>query len=181
MRGNDPQREPVRVGIVSDTHGFLDPRIQAVVEACDIAIHAGDVCDAAVLSALRPRSGRVIAVAGNNDTIVRKANPTMESLPPTAELVLPGGRIAIEHGHRHGLERPCHRKLRAAHPGARAIVYGHTHRPVLDDSAWPWVLNPGAAGRTRTQGGPSCAVLTAHPEGWHVEIRRFETLQANRT
>jgi hypothetical protein len=62
--------------------------------------------------------------------------------------------------------------------------YGYVQfrlQKVMDDSARPWVLNPGAAGRTRPQGGPSCAVLTAHPAGWYVEIRRFETLQANRT
>lgn len=167
----------VRVAIVSDTHAFLDPRIQAVVETCDIAIHAGDICDATVLSALRPRSGRVIAVAGNNDAGWMKATSTLEPLPPTAELMLPGGRIAVEHGHRHGFERPCHRRLRDAHPGARAIVYGHTHRPVLDDSLRPWVINPGAAGRTRTHGGPCCAVLSAGPQDWHVEIRRFSPRQ----
>ena len=33
----------LRIGIVSDTHGHLDPRIAALIEDCDIAVHAGDI------------------------------------------------------------------------------------------------------------------------------------------
>ena len=40
----------------------------AIVARCDLAVHAGDVGGMAVLAALRPRLGRVIAVRGNNDT-----------------------------------------------------------------------------------------------------------------
>jgi uncharacterized protein len=66
-----------------------------------------------------------------------------------------------------------HARLRAAYPSARAIVYGHSHRLVVDDALTPWVLNPGAAGRARTYGGPSCLVLEANVRSWHVEIHRF--------
>ena len=64
---------------------------------------------------------------------------------------------------------PCVRP----HPNARAIVYGHTHTMVVDDDAHPVVMNPGAAGETRTRGGSSCLVLTASESNWHVEKFRF--------
>jgi predicted phosphodiesterase len=66
-----------------------------------------------------------------------------------------------------------HAKLRQRYPQARAIVYGHSHHLVADRDALPWVLNPGAAGRTRTYGGPSCMVIEATDSDWRLSIHRF--------
>lgn len=170
------RRASLTVGIVSDTHAFLDPRVAALIRTCDLAVHAGDVCDPAVLDALRPRTGIVLAVAGNNDTPERlpeRHAHLATRLPPTLHIGLPGGVLAIEHGERHGFRRPCHRSLRHAHSGARGIVYGHTHHAIVDTSERPWVINPGAAGRTRTHGGPSCAVLVADRRTWRVRLIRY--------
>ncbi len=54
------RRTSAAVALVSDTHGYLDPRIAREIAGCDYAIHAGDIGCAAVLNAMRPRS-RVIA------------------------------------------------------------------------------------------------------------------------
>jgi hypothetical protein len=46
---------------------------------------------------------------------------------------------------------------------------------LVDDDAKPWVINPGAAGATRTRGGPSCMILTASVDKeWDIEMIRFE-------
>lgn len=164
------------VAIVSDTHGFLDPRIVKIIHDCLYAVHAGDVMAASVLDAMRPRSGRVIAVAGNNDVPEKWSEfeiDIMQQLPQVAELELPGGILVIEHGHRHGHHAPRHDLLRRTHPHARAIVYGHSHQLVCDQDKLPWVINPGAAGRVRTHGGPSCLVLTATREQWSFTPHRF--------
>lgn len=164
------------VAIVSDTHGFLDPRIAKMVESCHYAVHAGDVMAASVLEAMRPRTARVIAVAGNNDIPDKWPEfeaDILQQLPHVAELELPGGLLVIEHGHRHGHHAPRHDLLRRAHPHARAIVYGHSHQLVCDQEKKPWVINPGAAGRVRTHGGPSCLVLTATTESWTLVPYRF--------
>ncbi|MEA3410257.1 MAG: metallophosphoesterase family protein [Pseudomonadota bacterium] len=168
------------MGIVSDTHAFLDPRIAALIRSCDLAVHAGDVCSPAVLHALCPKTRKVIAVAGNNDTVERL--PTRHAhlahrLPREVRVELPGGTLAVEHGDIHGFNRPSHASLRLSHHEVRAVVYGHTHRAVLDLSDTPWVINPGAAGRTRTHGGPSCAMLTATRRSWRVRLVRFEALK----
>ena len=166
----------VTVAIISDTHGFLDPRIAKIIHGCHYAVHAGDVMAASVLDAMRPRSGRVIAVAGNNDVSEKWSEceaDIVQQLPHVAELELPGGTLAIEHGHRHGHHAPRHDLLRRAHPRARVIVYGHSHQLICDQDEQPWVINPGAAGRVRTHGGPSCLVLTATPESWTFEPYRF--------
>ena len=91
---------------------------------------------------------------------------------------LPGGSMVVEHGHAHGWSEPDISKLRAAHPRARAFVYGHTHRLLMDREAEPWVLNPGAAGRIRNRGGPSCLVLHASMDAWRVQKFKFPPVSA---
>lgn len=164
------------VAIISDTHAYLDPRIAALVAQADIAIHAGDICACEILESMKPTSGKVVAVAGNNDhslLCMQEAIDTPQRLPDIQTLELPGGIVKIEHGHRHDMHKPEHADLRAAHPEARAVVYGHTHKQVVDQSEDIWVLNPGAAGRTRTRGGPGCLILTANDTDWQVEAHRF--------
>ncbi|WP_295880245.1 metallophosphoesterase family protein [uncultured Thiohalocapsa sp.] len=172
----------VRVAILSDTHGVLDPRVADVVADCDLAVHGGDIGCAGVLAALTPRGGRVAAVRGNNDVPHKWPAADQHLLDAlTLEVTedLPGGRLVVVHGHRTPA-RDRHAKLRRRYPDARAIVYGHSHRLVADRDAEPWVLNPGAAGRERTFGGPSCMVLSAGHGEWSLDVHRFPLAGAAR-
>ncbi|MDH5571364.1 MAG: metallophosphatase family protein, partial [Gammaproteobacteria bacterium] len=139
-------------------------------------VHAGDICGAHVLETLERINPNITAVAGNNDVAalwdIHEAH-IVTALPQMVDIQLPGGTLAIEHGHRHGMHTPCHQSLRDSHPHARAIVYGHTHSMVVDKEHPTWVVNPGAAGETRTRGGASCLILTASEEAWEVEMFRF--------
>ena len=167
----------LRIAIISDTHTVLDERIADVIKEADIAIHAGDICCGSVLEAMHPKMGHVFAVTGNNDhhsVWPAEHKEIVEALPDVAEIDLPGGLLVVEHGHTHGHHQPDHQSLRATHPNAKVIVYGHTHSQVCDKDEKPWVINPGAAGATRTRGGPSCFVLTASQTNeWKIEALRF--------
>ncbi len=172
----------VTVALLSDTHGALHPEIEALVRDCDIAIHAGDIFNGDILDRLQPRTGQVIAVAGNNDherVWPEHQHDRVRALPGEARLELPGGIVKVEHGHRHDWAKPSHDDLRAAHPEARVIVYGHTHRKLIDDYRQPWVVNPGAAGETRTHGGASCMILHASPDLWRIDSYRFAVSRAS--
>ena len=172
---------PLQVALLSDTHGVLDARIAARVADCDYAVHAGDIGNSAVLNALRPRTCQVIAVRGNNDIPAkwpRDDRLLLQTLPETARLELPGGSLAVVHGHRAGSVRDRHERLRRQFPHARAIIYGHSHRLVCDQDAPIWVLNPGAAGHARTYGGPSCLILHVATRRWRVETLRFTSNKA---
>lgn len=165
----------VTVALLADTHGHLDPRVGEVAAGCDIAVHAGDVGAAAVLDALAPRTGRVLAVRGNNDVPAKLPaadTERLEALPERAELALPGGTLVVIHGDAFPARRR-HERLRGTFPEAAAVVCGHSHRLVVDREARPWIVNPGAAGRSRTYGGPSCVVLTAAAHEWSLVERRF--------
>ena len=165
----------VNVVIISDTHGHLHPEIRNLVNQSDIVVHAGDIGDARVLDGLFPESGEVIAVRGNNDLpFLWPANQAnrLTAIPLRNQVEVPGGIISIEHGDRFGYS-PDHDKLRADHADSRMIVYGHTHRLVVDDEQNPWVVNPGAAGNSRTYGGSSCLFLIASESSWDVKAYKF--------
>ncbi len=168
----------VTVAIISDTHAFLHPEIEQLVRQCDIAIHAGDICNSEILDAMQPKTGQVIAVTGNNDhEYVWPADQAdiVKNIPRVASLQLPGGLVKIEHGHIFDMHCPEHEDLRNTHAEARLVVYGHTHRKVIDDFRTPWVVNPGAAGATRTRGGASCLILNATESFWKIESYRFDS------
>lgn len=172
----------IRVALLSDTHGRIDPRVLELVSGCDIAVHGGDIGNAGVLACLQPRGGRVVAVIGNND-LPRKwpeeERDLLAAIPEQAELELPGGTLAVIHGHQTPA-RERHERLRRRFPQARAVLYGHSHRLATDRDAMPWILNPGAAGRERTYGGPSCLILSAGEHRWDLRVWRFETTAARR-
>lgn len=170
--------DPVRVAILADTHGWVDPRVVAVVAGCDLAVHVGDIGSAEVLTRLRPRRGSVWAVRGNNDRPVDWPPLDLDllaTIPAQVELALPGGTLMAIHGHQTPA-RERHERLRRRFPLARVLVYGHSHRLVVDRTAEPWVINPGAAGRNRTFGGPTCLVLSAGEGEWRVAAHRFQPL-----
>ncbi|MCG6862141.1 MAG: metallophosphatase family protein [Chromatiaceae bacterium] len=176
MRSTGPV---IRVAILADTHGSLDARVEALVAESDLAVHGGDIGNAGVLERLRPRQGRVIAVSGNNDSPGKwppEQRYLLDNLREQEGLELPGGKLAIIHGHQIAA-RNRHERLRRRFPHARAIVYGHSHRLIADRDHEPWVLNPGAAGRARTFGGPSCMVLDAAEHRWELRIERFQSLK----
>jgi len=167
--------ERVRVAILADTHAFLDQRIAEHIQQCDIALHAGDVGGADVLFAMRPRR-ETVAIRGNNDDVHHwpdAERDTLASLPRDATVALPGGSVRVVHGDDGGTIAQRHRRYRERYPDCRAVVYGHSHRQCLDQDATPWILNPGAAGRTRTYGGPGCLLLTCEGSHWTLEALRL--------
>ena len=131
---------------------------------CAIVIHAGDIGDAAVLTALQGPQTKLFAVVGNNDSTLSWGtadHAVLSELPEVHHIRLPFGTISVEHGHRVWDTRRYHEVLRHRHAQSQIVVFGHTHVRTIDDSKVPWVINPGASGRERTRGGPSCLVIDA--------------------
>lgn len=171
----------VRLGVMSDTHGTVDPRLAAFLADCDAVVHAGDIGNAAVLTALARRHRPVVAVRGNNDVPAKWPHGearAVRALPLAAWVELPGGTLVVVHGDRVVPATRRHALLRHLYPTARAVVYGHSHRLRVDQTDLPWVLNPGAAGAARTYGGPSCLVIEAHTDAWRVDVMRYPPTHA---
>lgn len=136
----------MRVGVLSDTHGLLRPRVLTLLERCDRILHAGDVGGAEVLSKLR-KIAPVEAVRGNTDI-----GPDAEELPPVLS------------GELHGLSfRMIHRREDIDPSwvsGLRLVIFGHSHRPELEWRSSCLLLNPGAAGPRRFSYPLTLAILT---------------------
>ena len=122
----------------------------------DHILHGGDVgtWDVVVeLQALAP----VTAVYGNTDDLELRSR-----LPQVAEVELDGFRVVVTHGDQLGSPTPA--KLHEAFPGAEIIVYGHTHKPLLElVDKTVTVMNPGGAGAPRFGLLPSVGILELEP------------------
>ena len=146
----------MRLGIISDTHGLLRPEAFDVFRQVDHILHGGDVGKWEVmidLQAIAP----VTAVYGNVDP------PEIRSrLPQVASAELDGFEIVVTHGDQFG--HPTPEKLHAAFPRAEIIVYGHTHKPLLElVDKTVTVMNPGAAGQPRFDLKPSVGIIELEP------------------
>ena len=126
----DPLRERlVRIGIISDTHGYLDPRIIDAFIGTDLIIHAGDIGKAKILDALATVAP-VRAVRGNTDR-----GPWADGLPSTALVAVDRVTLYVL----HDIQRL---DLEPKAAGIRAIVtkpilktdLANTVRSVLDEN-----------------------------------------------
>ena len=138
----------MRIGLISDTHGLMRAEALAALAGVDRILHAGDV---GRLSVLRELQGiaPVDAVYGNVDD-------PLFALPQHLDLVIDGVRVHVSHGHELGAPTP--QKLAAAYD-ADVIVYGHTHKQLIETVGRKLVVNPGAAGARRFNLAPSVAML----------------------
>ena len=137
------------VGLISDTHGLMRAEALAALEGVEIILHAGDVGSLSLLRELEVIAP-VRAVRGNMD------DPASE-LPAELELELGGVIVHVSHGHEIGSPTPAALVRRYA---ADVIVYGHTHKPLIQHLGTTLVVNPGAAGPRRFNLQPSIALLS---------------------
>ena len=142
--------EPIRVGLISDTHGLLRPQVHEVFAGVSHILHAGDVCSDTILDELA-LIAPVQAVWGNCDS------PFESGLREAIDVTIGGVRIHVQHGHELGRPRPA--QVAAAYD-ADVCVYGHTHKQVIEQVDGRLIVNPGAAGPRRFDLTPCVAILT---------------------
>ena len=138
------------IGLVSDTHGQFRDEVTSALSGVSLILHSGDVGGAHVLRALRDIAP-VRAVFGNVD------DPADPQLEPRVELTVGGLTVHVSHGHELG--NPTPEKMLRAYP-ADILVFGHTHRALVERSDHRLVVNPGAAGPRRFNLRPSVAGLS---------------------
>ena len=49
------KRNHMRIGVISDTHGYLDPRATVALRGVARILHAGDIGSPAIVDALTPK------------------------------------------------------------------------------------------------------------------------------
>jgi uncharacterized protein len=139
---SDPGVAGIEVGILSDTHGLLRSEVFDALEGVDHILHAGDVGTVDILTALEGMAP-VTAVFGNTDGFELR-----HRIPETARVRLGEIDVVVTHGHQFG-RAPTPEVLREAFPDADLVVFGHTHRPRMDEIGGAWFVNPGSCGPRR--------------------------------
>jgi putative phosphoesterase len=132
----------MRIAVVSDTHlpsgrRQLPARLLEECAAADLILHAGDFSVLSVLVELE-LLGPVEAVLGNND------DDDLAARLPVERVVETGGvRVGMVHdsGPREGRGQ----RLREQFPACHAVVFGHSHKPVIEQHGDLLLLNPGSA------------------------------------
>ncbi len=104
------------------------------LESADLILHAGDLLVEDVLYELE-HYAPVRAVKGNVDGWEVRS-------PETLELEVGGISIAMVHD--SGTRKGRRSRMRRRFPGARVVVFGHSHIPWLEDENGLMLLNPGS-------------------------------------
>ncbi|EYB67369.1 hypothetical protein DEIPH_ctg044orf0099 [Deinococcus phoenicis] len=141
----------MRALVISDTHGLLRPEVLALAREAGAVLHAGDVGQPEVLTALGAATpAPVYAIRGNVDR-----TPPLSGLPETLLLELGGVWVYLLHD-LHALD------LSPEAAGIGVVISGHTHAPRLEQRGGVTFLNPGSVGPRRFRLPVACAWLHLH-------------------
>jgi putative phosphoesterase len=152
-------KSELRVGLLSDTHGLLRAEARAFLTGCDYIIHGGDVGAAAILEDLEALAP-LIAVRGNNDD-----EPWADNLRETELIRLGGVFVYVIHD-------LAKLNVDPTALGIRAVICGHSHKPLIDERAGILYINPGSCGPKRFKLPVSVGELLV--EGENVRARIVE-------
>jgi putative phosphoesterase len=146
----------VKIGVISDTHGFLDPKVHALFSGVEHILHAGDIGFASIISELE-KIAPVTAVLGNNDAGL----PFRE----TETVELAKKKFLVHH---IVYPQVPSDKLKARITGEKpdAVVFGHTHKKFCETIGGILFFNPGYAGKPKFGAERSVAIL--HCDGKEI-------------
>ena len=150
----------MKILIVSDTHGKTE-YLEAVLEwekPLDLLIHLGDIeGDEDYIPVIAECPMEV--VAGNNDFFA--------DLPGEREIKIGKYKALLTHGHYYYVNAGTARIRREAEDrNIDIVMFGHTHRPILEQEDGVTVLNPGSISYPRQEGRhPSYIIMEINEEG----------------
>jgi uncharacterized protein len=150
----------MKIGVISDTHNYLDPHIPLLFAGVDHILHAGDIGRPAILLELE-QVAPVTAVGGNTDDPGFHYRQT--------ELVqLAGRKFLLRHiVDPHARGDSLRERLARDHPDV--VVFGHTHKPFCQTIGRVIFFNPGYAGKRRFLDKRSVAIFHCEPTGLRPE------------
>ena len=147
------------IGVIADTHGLLRAEVRQWLHGCDLILHAGDIGKEEVLTGLE-RIAPVIAVRGNIDT-----DNWAQRLKEREVIEVAGKRICLLHNIKDlNLE---------AEGVFDAIVFGHSHKPLLETKEGVFYFNAGSAGPRRFKLPIAVGKLMLSATGISAEVKEI--------
>ncbi len=139
----------MKIGVISDTHDFLDPRVKKLFAGVDHILHAGDVGTVWITFELE-QVAPVTAVFGNTDAGL--------SFKETELVEVAQHKFLIQH-----IVNPQspddNLRRRIAKDKPHFVVFGHTHKAFDQTIGGVRFFNPGYAGRPKFNQSRSVAIL----------------------
>jgi len=139
----------MKIGLISDTHGYLNPRVIEIFSDVEVILHAGDVGNTDVLQALCSIAP-VEAVYGNVDD-----RNLRSILPPQLSIDIEAIPIFIVHDigtHSFFLKSNLFKRIE---PKPAMVIYGHTHVPSWLEHEGILFVNPGSASKPQKPQKPT--------------------------
>jgi putative phosphoesterase len=130
----------MKIGVISDTHNFLDPKVLKLFAGVDHILHGGDVGLPWLLMELEAIAP-VTAVMGNTD------EPGL-GYRLTEVVELARQKFLVHHiVNPLALEDSLQRRIGRERP--QIVIFGHTHKPFCESIDGRLYFNPGYAGKSR--------------------------------
>ena len=150
----------MKILIVSDTHRYHENYLHVLkrVAPIDMVIHCGDIEGGEYVIA-KSAGCPVQMVQGNNDFF--------SDLPREKEFRLGKYRVWLTHGHTYGVSVGNNLiKAEAIDKGVDIVMFGHSHKPVVDIDDEIIAVNPGSLTYPRQDGRkPSFIIMELDKNG----------------
>lgn len=135
---------PILLGVVGDTHASATRPRQSLEQVIEffrrmnvrLILHAGDAGHASILRLLE-QVAPTVAVRGNADPL-----DLIETLPDRVWIEAGSRKVLLLHGH-HG-KTALKAARAAAAPDIDLIVFGHSHKPLIEREGRTILFNPGS-------------------------------------
>ena len=153
------------ITVFSDLHGASDKHMEEAFETSDYVIFLGDGLQR-ILGFEYEHPGKFLYVRGNCDL--------WDSTPTKRIIDLDGVRILATHGHEQHVKTGVLWLLREAkEEGIDIVLFGHTHRAIVEKVDDILFVNPGSASR-QYGGKASAAKITIENGRYFAEIINFD-------
>lgn len=162
----------MKIGVISDTHGFFHPKVPEVFSGVEKIIHAGDLGGIEVYEKL-VRIAPVILVRGNHEPELIPG-----SLADPSVIAIEGRKILLTHRlitmtWEYFKDALSHLDPLPFFPEFDLVIFGHAHYPVWDQAQGIYFLNPGYSGPDPLEGPPTAAILQITQATISAEIIRL--------
>lgn len=150
----------MKLGIISDTHGFLDPRVEKIFAGVDHILHAGDIGDPMIELELKFIAPVTVCI-GNTDLGL--------GYKETEVITLAGKKFLVHHiVNPYAPSETLAAQLQRHRPDA--VVFGHTHKRFAETVEGIFYFNPGYAGKPKGGSERSVALLQVEAGGIRHEF-----------
>jgi len=132
-----------KIGIISDTHGYIDEKLKDFFKNTDVILHAGDIGNTEIIKELRAISN-LVAVYGNIDnTMIRQITSEYEIIK------IENVKMIMTHigGYPGRYQSILYKKIINEKPNL--VITGHSHilKIIHDKKLNHLHINPGAYGK----------------------------------